>query len=474
MHRDRPQVSHALTTRADWGFCLKGLMTEDLRKLFAARLAKAHEVEESKAARLLAIAQAHARDEPYSGALTGDFHVGTAMHTMLLYAEVAYHTRGGRAGGATSHREIARRLETDSVMAPELRKEVLEHVRSVCKSSSEAQPSAFQQAVFRILQVRAVSPCTAVVGCRLSRTLAAAQLLLGLKQVLGSVGRGRGESSGVGRRHIASQGPSRSLREPVLWLKGAVFLQDMGTKPVQEYLTPDGIYSIDIALFVRGGTRVAIEVDGPSHFATNDQEHVLGDTVARRRVLVACGWVVISVPFYVWQRMPSTTARAAWLQRMLVGAVRSSSNGAGAASEAAAAAGGVAPALPTDVSGKATGATTSKAGGAAAVPGRGRKGKAAGNGAARGRGRGLVGRGRGMKSRGRGPTGRGRGAGGRGSATDGRGRGVGGQGRSIDVLRRPPLGDSGGRASLPGTVGPPPSRSSDRVDPVLDGPDEAA
>lgn len=158
---------------ADWGFCLKGLMTEDLRKLFAARLAKAHEAEESKAARLLATAQAHARGEPYSGTLTGDFHVGTAMHTMLLYAEVAYHTRGGRAGGATSHRELAQRLESDSVMAPELRGQVLEHVRSVCKASSQAQPSAFQQAVFRILQVRAASPCTTVDSCHSSGVSAA-------------------------------------------------------------------------------------------------------------------------------------------------------------------------------------------------------------------------------------------------------------------------------------------------------------
>eukprot|EP00892_Ulva_mutabilis_P000033 jgi/Ulvmu1/1002/UM103_0030.1 len=123
-------------------------------------------------------------------------------------------------------------------------------------------------------------------------------------------------------------------------LQQAVFnvLQEMGTKPVQEYLTEDGFYSIDIALFVRGGTRVAIEVDGPSHFAVNDREHVLGDTVARRRALVACGWVVISVPYYIWHTLKNKAAQAAWLQRMLVGAMRNSSRGAQAASEAAAAA----------------------------------------------------------------------------------------------------------------------------------------
>lgn len=91
---------------------------------------------------------------------------------------------------------------------------------------------------------------------------------------------------------------------------------------MQEYLTDDGFYSIDIALFVRGGTRIAIEVDGPSHFAVNDTEHVLGDTVARRRALVACGWVVISVPVYVWRKLNTRADQAAWLQRMLVGAMR--------------------------------------------------------------------------------------------------------------------------------------------------------
>lgn len=124
-------------------------------------------------------------------------------------------------------------------------------------------------------------------------------------------------------------------------------MQDMGTKPVQEYITADGLYAVDIALFVRGGTSVAIEVDGPSHFAKNDEEHVLGDTVARRRTLVACGWVVISVPFYVWQRLSTINARRAWLQRMLVGAVKTAGQGPGAASAAAAAAGGMPPAVPT-------------------------------------------------------------------------------------------------------------------------------
>lgn len=130
-------------------------MSEPLRKLFAARLAKSYNQECIKATRLLANAKAHTRaGGAYRGALTGAYRVPTIMQTMLLYAEVAYHLRPGRAGGALSHEELAQRLEADSVMVPELRAQVTEHVREICLAASKARPSGFQQSVFSVLQVR--------------------------------------------------------------------------------------------------------------------------------------------------------------------------------------------------------------------------------------------------------------------------------------------------------------------------------
>ncbi len=45
--------------------------------------------------------------------------------------------------------------------------------------------------------------------------------------------------------------------------------------------------------------KIAIEVDGPFHFAVNTNSP-LGQTMIRRRLLRACGWIVISVPCHTW------------------------------------------------------------------------------------------------------------------------------------------------------------------------------
>ena len=103
----------------------------------------------------------------------------------------------------------------------------------------------------------------------------------------------------------------------------------MGTKPVNEYVTADGLFAIDIALWARGETRIAVEVDGPSHFAVNDLRHVTGQTQARHQALTRLGWVVISVPLAIWMQMPDRAAKEDWLRRQLLQATRS---GAAAAS----------------------------------------------------------------------------------------------------------------------------------------------
>lgn len=100
-------------------------------------------------------------------------------------------------------------------------------------------------------------------------------------------------------------------------------MQALGTKPVSEYVTADGLFAIDIALWARGSTRIAVEVDGPSHFAVNDMRHVTGQTVARRNALARLGWMVISVPLAVWLQLPARAAKEDWLRRQLLQATRS-------------------------------------------------------------------------------------------------------------------------------------------------------
>lgn len=75
---------------------------------------------------------------------------------------------------------------------------------------------------------------------------------------------------------------------------------DASSSPVPsvevETLTSDGLFSIDVAL---PDERIAVEVDGPRHFSANGLRP-LGETVARRVLLRARGWAVVSVPFFKW------------------------------------------------------------------------------------------------------------------------------------------------------------------------------
>ena len=61
------------------------------------------------------------------------------------------------------------------------------------------------------------------------------------------------------------------------------------------------------------GERIALEADGPSHFAANTLAPG-GAMLARRRLLAARGWAVISVPYYVWEKL-NNDGRGAWLMQ---------------------------------------------------------------------------------------------------------------------------------------------------------------
>ena len=81
----------------------------------------------------------------------------------------------------------------------------------------------------------------------------------------------------------------------------------------EEHLEPRTGYSLDLAL---PSSRVAIEVDGPSHFLLPDgrgERKPNGHTLLKRRLLKAAGWRVISVPFFEWDGLHSAGERQAYL-----------------------------------------------------------------------------------------------------------------------------------------------------------------
>jgi len=85
----------------------------------------------------------------------------------------------------------------------------------------------------------------------------------------------------------------------------------------EEHLEPRTGYWLDVAL---PSSRVAVEVDGPSHFLLPDGRGVRkpnGPTPLKRRLLAAAGWRVISVPFYEWGGFATANERHTYLQGLL-------------------------------------------------------------------------------------------------------------------------------------------------------------
>ena len=62
--------------------------------------------------------------------------------------------------------------------------------------------------------------------------------------------------------------------------------------------------------------RVAIEVDGPSHFVGASQRPT-GATLLKRRQLHALGWAVISVPYFEWDPLRGPEQQQDYLRKRL-------------------------------------------------------------------------------------------------------------------------------------------------------------
>jgi hypothetical protein len=90
-------------------------------------------------------------------------------------------------------------------------------------------------------------------------------------------------------------------------------LRRLGVSHELECITADGLFSIDLAVVDR---RIAIEFDGPSHFARNTKEP-LGHTRLRDRLLSAMGWQVVSIPFFDWDRLQQPAKMDAYVKQRL-------------------------------------------------------------------------------------------------------------------------------------------------------------
>ena len=88
----------------------------------------------------------------------------------------------------------------------------------------------------------------------------------------------------------------------------------MGISHGLEYITADGLFSIDLAIVDR---RIAIEFDGPTHFAAGTLEP-LGRTRLRDRLLSAMGWHVVSIPFFDWDRLHQPEQMDAYVKHRLL------------------------------------------------------------------------------------------------------------------------------------------------------------
>mmetsp|Transcript_5253 Transcript_5253/g.7797 ORF Transcript_5253/g.7797 Transcript_5253/m.7797 type:complete len:139 (-) Transcript_5253:162-578(-) len=95
----------------------------------------------------------------------------------------------------------------------------------------------------------------------------------------------------------------------------ALSLTRIGWNHAFEYETPEGL-SIDMA---QPETKIAIEVDGPSHYfkGTNGHLVVNGSTKFKARLLGRLGWTIVHVPYFEWGTLLDTATQDSYLRMKL-------------------------------------------------------------------------------------------------------------------------------------------------------------
>jgi hypothetical protein len=92
----------------------------------------------------------------------------------------------------------------------------------------------------------------------------------------------------------------------------AAKLTGLSERPEQEAVTADGLHRIDVLVVTATGVPVAIEVDGHHRFRLPDLQPT-GTTQWRNRSLAARGYVVVSVPYWEWNKL-SASGRVKYLE----------------------------------------------------------------------------------------------------------------------------------------------------------------
>ena len=98
----------------------------------------------------------------------------------------------------------------------------------------------------------------------------------------------------------------------------AAILSRLGACPEQEVVIKEG-YSIDV-LILWNGERVAIEVDGPTHFLwrqLGEDCPANGATLLKRRQLKALGLPLVTVPYQKWDKLTCVEAKCEYLLHIL-------------------------------------------------------------------------------------------------------------------------------------------------------------
>ncbi|KAF5742801.1 hypothetical protein HS088_TW09G00861 [Tripterygium wilfordii] len=91
----------------------------------------------------------------------------------------------------------------------------------------------------------------------------------------------------------------------------ARLLVSTGLEWVREYVV-DG-YSLDAVLVDK---KVALEIDGPTHFSRNTGVP-LGHTMLKRRYISAAGWKVVSLSYLAWEELQGGFEQLEYLRRIL-------------------------------------------------------------------------------------------------------------------------------------------------------------
>ena len=98
----------------------------------------------------------------------------------------------------------------------------------------------------------------------------------------------------------------------------------LGLEYEEEAIDEESGYSIDILVSHSGehgdhvgAGKIALEVDGPSHYLLPGRRTANGNTVLKTRVLSMPGYKSVSVPFWDWDGLEGQVAKDAYLRKVL-------------------------------------------------------------------------------------------------------------------------------------------------------------